>query len=251
MADVAVADSGPAVTGLRAVLPVVDADLAEACVASILAPDSACGLNPEQITVVDNTRHGLDGRWPLPTWRDPDGHNLGVARSWNVAAEQVLADPGCDYLVIMSASLLFGPELHTTWAAQMDTWWGAKVIEADGLSWHLIALHRTCLERVGLFDPAFYPAYFEQTDWCYRLKVIGWEQGFARVWVNALCQGAARHTAVVSCPARPLLDHYEAKWGGPKGSERFVLPYGSLPLDHIETEPVETLADRYGLEVWW
>jgi hypothetical protein len=133
----------------------------------------------------------------------------------------------------------------------MEEFWGAKVIEADGHSWHLIALHRSTFERVGLFDENFYPAYFEQTDWCYRLRMVGWEQGWIRVWVNALSQGSALHNEVVSCPADPLLNYYADKWGGKKGEETFVQPWGSKPLDYFPERSIPDLAREYGLKTWW
>lgn len=237
-------------TGLLAVLPVISHDTADICIGSLLEPGNASGLHPDEILIVDNTIGGTAGRYGLRTHRDVDGHNLGVARAWNVGAREVL-DRDLDYLVLMSASMRFGPELHTTWRRQMETFWGAKVIEADGHSWHLIALHRTCFEQVGLFDENFYPAYFESIDWCYRLRMIGWEQGFIRVWVNALSQGSALHNQIVSTPARPLLDYYAEKWGGKKGEETFVQPYGSKPLGFFDDVPIPVLAERYGLEVWW
>lgn len=238
-------------SGLVAVLPVMLRQPADACVASLLMPDSAAGLSRSELLVVDNSREGFAAeRYGLRTHRDPDGHNLGVARAWNVAVREVL-DDGHDYVVLMSASMRFGPELHTTWRRQMEEFWGAKVIEADGHSWHLIALHRSCFEKVGLFDENFYPAYFEQTDWCYRLRMVGWEHGFIRVWVNALSQGVGMHAPHLSCPAGPLLDYYATKWGGAKGEETFVQPYGAKPLGFFEDTPIPVLAERYGLDVWW
>jgi glycosyltransferase involved in cell wall biosynthesis len=238
------------VSGLVVVLPVIGRETADICIDSLLRNNSAAGLSRDEILIVDNSRKGWGSQYGLRAYRDPDDHNLGVARSWNVGAREVL-DRDLDYLVIMSTAMRFGPELHTTWKRQMEEFWGAKVIEADGHSWHLIALHRTCFEKVGFFDENFYPAYFEQTDWCYRLRMAGWEHGFIRVWVNALSQGHALHNHLVSCPAEPLLDYYAQKWGGKKGEETFVQPFGSKPLGYWELATIPELAARYGLTEWW
>lgn len=240
-------------SGLLCVLPVMPVDdattaVTERCLRSVLAPDSAAGLDPSEILVVDNSRHGYDSG--LRTHRDPNGHNLGVARAWNVGAAEVL-ERDLDYLVIMSASMQFGPILHTTWRHQMETFWGETVIEADGHSWHLIALHRRIFETIGLFDPNFYPAYFEQIDFGYRMRMHRMEAGFRRVWVNALSQGSALHNQAVSCPAGPLLDYYRDKWGGDKGEETFVQPFGDRPIDWWPEASIPELAARYGLVTWW
>lgn len=233
-----------------AVLPVLDYTYADRCIESILAKDSA-GDFGDNLLVVDNTRTGdARTRYGLPTYRDPDGHNLGVARAWNVGARRVVADR-LDYLIIVSASMLFGPIYQTTWMRQMREFWGSRVIEATGHSWHLIALHRATFERVGLFDENFYPAYFEQVDWCRRLKLVGWERAFERVWVNALSQGAALHNQTVSCPAPPLLAYYADKWGGPKLEETHQLPWGDQPLDYWPQRTIPELAEAYNLDIWW
>lgn len=247
-------------SSLLAVLPVITHTYADACVASMVAPDTAWGIDPADVLVVDNTRDG-SCTYPLRTYRDPEGHNLGVARSWNVGAREVL-ERGLDYLVLVSASMLFGPIMHTTWRAQMGTFWGCDVIESTGNSWHLLALHRRVLEAVGLFCAGFYPAYVEQIDYGYRMRQVGMEdtgreRGWRNVWCNAMSQAVAGHLPAVACPWGPLDQLYRQRWGGPKGEERWTLPYGDRPLDYDADAdtPIPVLAERYGLgqrgKDWW
>lgn len=238
---------------LLVVLPVIAQATTDVCLRSVLQPNSAAGLEASEILVVDNSRDGwAEGRYGLRTYRDPDGHNLGVARAWNVGALEVL-DRGQDYLVLMSASMMFGPELHTTWRRQMHTFWGSDLIECEGNSWHLIAIHRRLFEQVGLFDGNFYPGYWEADDFMFRASqtgVVHWP----RAWVNALSQGSGLTIGLggqVSCPAKPLLRYWHTKWGGPKGEEKWVLPFNGKPLDYWEDLPIPLMAERYGLEVWW
>jgi hypothetical protein len=239
----------PEPMSLLVVLPILTHEYADICVDSILMPNSAAGLLPEEILVVDNTREGTADKYGLRTHRDPDGHNLGTARAWNIGAREVM-ERGLDYLVICSASMRFGPLMHTAFSWQLREFWGAKVIQAEGHAWHLIALHRTCFERVGLFDTNFH-CYFEAEEWCLRLRLVGWEHGFVPVWLNAMSQGVALHAPSVSCPAEPLLAYRRDKWGGDKGFESFVLPWGNKPMDYFEDVPIPVLAERYGWETWW
>ena len=246
--------------GLLAVIPIL-ADIdgtTTHCLNSIWAPDSAAGLDPSEILLVDNTRHGwrdLSEKWEgARVYRDPAGHNLGVARSWNIGAREVL-ERGLDYLVIMSSVMRFGPQLHCTLRSQLDSFWGHDVIEVDGHSWHCIAIHRRRFEMVGLFCSGYWPAYYESIDWCRRLHLIGREHGWPHVWVNAMSQGAALHTDLVTIPNEHLLALYRERWGGDKGGETFVLPYGNKPMDYDVEEPIPVLAERYGLaergKGWW
>ena len=242
-------------TGLLVVVPVIMQSTADVCLNSMLAEGSSSGFTRDDVLVVDNSRDGFaEQRYGLRTHRDPDGHNIGVARAWNVAAREVL-DRGLDYLVICSASMLWGPELHCTWRWQMNEFWGAKVIEADGHSHHLIAWHRSVFEKIGLWDGNFWPAYHEATDFGTRMRLVGWEQGFTRCWVNALSTGVAAHAHLVACPADPLLAYYESKWGGPKGEERWMQPFGTKPMDYWEDVPIPEMAERYGYGPryggWW
>lgn len=238
-----------------AVVPVLSAEWAEPMLESVIAPDSSLGLAPEDVLVVDNTRAGDAYRGcGLGYYRDPDGHNLGVARSWNIAAQRVLNE-GRRYLLLMSSSLLFGPIMHTTWLEQMQRFWGERVIECDGHSWHLIAFHREVLERVGLFDSNFYPAYHEATDYGYRMRMVDWEGGWRHCWVNVLSRATARHVDDVACPAEPLLSYYRAKWGGDKGHELYTKPFGCHPLAFFQDKSIPELAVSYGLGEkgvhWW
>ncbi len=237
------------------VLPILDPQIALGCLASIDCPKSASGFDTDNLLVVDNTREGVGHQYGFQTYRDPDGHNLGVARAWNVGARRVL-EQGLDYLVILSASVQFGPELHTTFIKQMEDHEGANVIEATGHSWHLIAFHRRVFETIGLFDENFYPAYFEAIDFGFRMKLrameyVSWEN----VWVNAVSTGVGQHIQFVDCPAAPLLAYYESKWGGPKGEEAWAIPFGdfvSYPkIGYWPEHTIPELAKKYGLKNWW
>lgn len=239
---------------LLAVLPIMIESISDKCIDSIMQPNSAAGLEKHELLIIDNSKDGYGKKYAdkygLNVYRDKDGHNLGTSISWNIGAREVL-ERDYDYLVIMSASMLFGPELHTTWTKQMRTFWGATAIECDGHSWHLIALHKKVFETVGLFDENFYPAYFEQIDFCYRMRMVDMEKMWPRVWVNALSQGAGLHNKVVQVPAQPLLDYYESKWGGEKGRERFDHPFNRHDLDFWDRPSIEQMANDYQLKEWW
>lgn len=236
---------------LLLVLPLLQRDISNDCVVTMQMKDSALGVGPDEILLVDNS---IDGDWVshygYNYYRDPEGHNLGVARAWNIGARKVL-ESNMDYLVCMSAAMRFGPALHTTWRRQMETFWGSNVIECDGHSWHLIAFHRRVFEMVGLFDENFYPAYEEAIDFGYRMRHFGLEKAWPHVWVNALSAGAAMHNEMVSCPNPPLVEYYKEKWGGIKGFETFQLPWGSKPIDYFPKKSIPELAELYGLETWW
>lgn len=240
--------------GLLVVIPVIMRETTDICVESLMMRDSAAGFDRDEILLVDNSREGWAGDYGLRVHRDPDNHQLGVARAWNVGVAEVL-ERNLDYLVICSASMRFGPILQTTWRAQIAEYWGARVIEAHIHSWHAIALHRSIFERLGTFDGNLYPGYFEAEDMAFRMRQVGWEQGFVKVAFNAMSMTVAGHAHLVACPAAPLIAYMERKWGGWHHERRFTMPYGDKPLDYWEDTPIPVLAERYGLGEygvgWW
>lgn len=242
-------------SGLLTIIPVLDESITDKCIDSILMPNSAAGLSPDEILLVDNSREGnWVSKYGLRTYRDPNGHNLGVARSWNIGVQEVL-DKGLDYLLIMSTSMLFGPELHITLKKQLKTFWGENFLEADGHSWHCIAIHRRVFNEIGLFDTNYYPAYEEQIDWCYRARMVGLEGGWRHIWFNAMSQGSAMHNNMISCPNPPLQAYYADKWGGKKGEEKNIVPWGDKPLGYFPEYSIPELAEKYNLGEygigWW
>lgn len=266
------------------VLPAIWPDRTDACLRSFLHPEGSFGYAPlegDRLLIVDNTRGEprdqaderenrrrgyYEVRRPIMgdahgVWvhRDPDGHNLGVAGSWNVGAREVMREGSeFDWLVILSASMEFGPALHTTFREEVARYPDAVIVESMGNSWHLIAIARDTLRAVGLFDENFYPAYEEAIDWGYRQKLLGLEVPWPRVWCNAMSVGAALHVKrelwdAPTCPWGPLGDYYRAKWGGPKGEETFTRPFGHAEnsLDWWPPVDIPAIAARYELEVWW
>src|SRR5690606_23756740 len=48
----------------------------------------------------------------------------------------------------------------------------------DYVTGALFALRRSLWEAIGPFDEGFYPAYYEETDYCYRARQAGYEIGY-------------------------------------------------------------------------
>ncbi len=70
------------------------------------------------------------------------------------------------------------------------------VVEADYLTGAALALHRRTLQRVGLLDEAYYPAYYEDADYCYRARRAGFQ-------VLYQPQAVVRHHESASTAQRP------------------------------------------------
>lgn len=49
----------------------------------------------------------------------------------------------------------------------------STVRDVDYVTGALMAIRRTDIESLGGFDPDYFPAYYEETDWCWRVRAAG------------------------------------------------------------------------------
>jgi len=225
---------------LLVALPVLDDRLASRTVASMSDYVAAC------TEIVDNSARGirqyLVSRPGVSVWTPGSPRNLGVAASWNLVGARVVRDE-LDWLVLLSEAVEFGDPGGEDLVTFLDTCEHAPVEQTPAvgtlLGWKLIALRRETLERVGRFDENLWPAYFEDTDYLYRMALAGLpsprENGIAlpvqAVDARSIGDAHAIRSGLVEVDMPRLAAYYEEKWGGKQGSERFVRPF-----DHPSTD---------------
>lgn len=213
-------------TDYRVILPIIDTDLAIQCMQSMDR------LDHDRVIIIDNrpcprlsALPWMPGRYV--TW---SGLNVGVPASWNEGAHTVVAERA-DLLVICSQAVVFLDGGRSLIAAmdQRDEW-GFEVV---GAGWHLTGLTRAALTTVGPFDESFYPGYFEDTDYLYRMGLAGLpsprENGRSRPWCTVNYADAGHALAIHQQYVHPsfvtLTARYRAKWGGDQGEERYRTPF--------------------------
>lgn len=205
------------------VLPGIDQELTASCMASMR-------IDHERVVVVDNAPLPLVLPW-VPGEVVRTGRNLGVSASWNHGARRVVQERR-DMLVLCSQAIQFGAAGGTDLIDQLPATDGHG-LEVVGPGWHLVCFTRATLEECGPFDEGFFPAYYEDTDYLYRMGLHGLpsprENG--RHWPYVHVQHTDRGTAlsVAKGLAQPawatLADRYRAKWGGDQGSEQYQRPW--------------------------
>ena len=122
------------------------------------------------LLIVDNSGDGFDvpdGPWDRVTvLRMPA--NFGVAASWNLAVKCFFRDDvvfvGSDDLMLPSGAL-----------SRLATIASAETLTLSGTwpYWCLFAVGQRFIERVGLFDERFYPAYHEDSEMQWRAGLVG------------------------------------------------------------------------------
>jgi hypothetical protein len=193
-------------------------------------------FDAKDLLIVDNSPGGplrLSGFPGILHW---SGANIGVAASWNVGARRVIEE-GRDWLVLCSTSARFGRYGGLDFIGALDAWLDAPEIPVGlccwEMGWHFIAIHRSTLDAAGLFDENFYPGYFEETDYLYRLGLEGLDspRENGRPWPFVRCeaeygaQASSLTSGLVEVQFGALSGYYRLKWGGDPGEERFQHPF--------------------------
>ena len=171
-------------------------------------------------------------RTPLPVWWATLPRKGSVAASWNAIAgaylsARVLTDP----LIISNDDVVFHPgtlqsminfhHAHPDYAVALST------AQWSCFLWDL----PFCLERVGLFDEAFHPAYFEDCDYSYRLCLAGIPQlecDFPVTHQGSQTIGKYREDEMEVKHHRHFRRnraYYRSKWGGVNGAETYTRPF--------------------------
>ena len=116
--------------------------------------------------------------------------------------ELVAAAESDERIAALGAKILYFAEPDRLWSAggnvnytetvarlrgyrQRDSGQFDRMADVDYVSGCAMLLRRQALEQIGLLDPVFSPAYFEDTDWCMRARRTGWRIVYvpaARVW---------------------------------------------------------------------
>lgn len=159
---------------------------------------------------------------------------LGVAPSWNRFITQ---SPGPWFIAANDIQLMPGAlaladkVVHTT----PD----ASVICADG--YNIFMMTPLGVEKVGLFDENFYPAYFEDVDHFRRVRLSGAKavnvpgftfiHGEAPHWGSSTINSDPEMASKNKVTFANLREYYVRKWGGPPAGETFKTPFNrNVPL---------------------
>ena len=198
-------------------------DLLEACVASIDTPVA-------RLVIVDNSPHGLGdaARSACPpavrelcVTRPPS--NLGYPGSIN---HVIRTHADAPWWGIANADVVFGPgdlaTLDTVMAEPGPKWVGIEDWRAFGLSFEAV-------ERVGLWDENFWPAYCEDADYERRCSLAGVPWGVIRgstthIRSVTIQEGRYAQRNATTYPAN--VAYYFRKWGGHlRGGETYSTPF--------------------------
>lgn len=175
--------------------------------------------------------------------------NLGVSKAWNAGIIQAIGHEA-DYALIVNDDLMLFPgtikkmrdyladgnifvtAVNYRDEGRYDSWEGPGV--PDFSCWMIRP--REFVVKVGWADERFSPAYFEDNDLHYRMKLAGVASPClpdARMHHDGSVTQNWNGTQVVT---PTMFNHnrfyYMQKWGGPPGQETFVHPFNHADNDY-------------------
>lgn len=187
------------------------------------------------IFIVDNGGQGIEvGKYsPLNIEIYVPGFNIGVAGSWNYLCRVIFYSRGYDYAMILNDDIIIDHteeeyEKAINFINSVNKF-GIKFLYLSEKDWCFFLLSREVYEKVGDFDEAFYPAYFEDNDYAYRMKLekvgVIKNRGFnPKVYNNSM---TSRKDPNINNGFMQNREYYIKKWGGLPGQETFTTPFGN------------------------
>jgi GT2 family glycosyltransferase len=161
--------------------------------------------------------------------------NLGVAASWN----KIIRENPADYWLLIGNDI----ELAPGDLSKIDAWVRSNpeyVVAPANWGHSLFAVMPRCIEQVGWFDENFYPAYSEDQDQMYRIKLAGapWADvsdcraihGEPPLWGSSTVWSDPVLTQRCKITQRNNHEYYRQKWGGDPGKETFTRPFNDQAL---------------------
>ncbi len=204
----------------------------------------------ERIVLIENSASGYE---PPNDWQFDRLRiirpiiNIGYGGGINAAISQT---PDAAWWLFVNADIAFRPGAL---AAIDEAMSGADeprfVVTASANPFACGALNRQLVGLVGLFDEwTYYPAYYEDNDFAYRMKLLGLEQTVLPVTVmHGEADGPENASATIrsdpryrEANGRSFMENqrrYIEKWGGLPRHEVFTRPWDSdVPLSYTPVD---------------
>lgn len=158
------------------------------------------------------------------------GSNIGVAAAWNA----ILDEAGDEPVLISNDDVELGRETISVLSAKHEELPDALLLADDGpdaSGWCLFFHPQSLYKKIGPYDESFHPAYYEDSDYRWRMKLEKREPVLVKTEFKHAVRGSW------SDESRKImgrsLEQFERKWGGnPRGDESalFTEPFDGAPI---------------------
>lgn len=149
--------------------------------------------------------------------------NMGVAGSWNYICKEIFKHH--DYAVLLNDDVYLG--YNTERINKVIEKYPNTLIQSY-VSWSVVVISKHLYNLIGQFDEIFYPAYYEDSDYLYRMKLNGILQEVSAELnpdVVRISMTQEKAPDFVNASMAANRNRYIAKWGGLPLLEKFLFPY--------------------------
>jgi hypothetical protein len=113
-----------------------------------------------------------------------------------------------------------------------------------------IVLNSMLLNRVGYFDENFFPGYFEDNDYRYRIKLTNTKITsiplLAEHQTSSTLNSSDKFKQKNNVSFQENYNYYISKWGGPPNHEIYITPFNkNLPVDYWHYNPERSQSLRW------
>jgi GT2 family glycosyltransferase len=174
------------------------------------------------IYIVDNGNQEIDDSNPW-VHIHRSFKNLGVSASWNWCLKKAFEN-GYTHIAILNDDIVWEKTIDQIEQFIKDNPAGLYV---SGGTWCCFILSYEAFMKVGGFDEGFYPAYFEDNDFCYRCRLAE----IPRVTDPFFSPEVYRNSMTIDKDGSlntnfdTNKEKFAVKWGGEPGKEKFKVPY--------------------------
>ncbi|MFP4381971.1 MAG: glycosyltransferase family 2 protein [Candidatus Sumerlaeia bacterium] len=109
-----------------------------------------------------------------PGWLDAFARVAAEHDKWGIMGCKLLYPDG---KTIQHAGGVIAPNgntMHLGYEAPDDGSWD-ELIQCDYVTGAALAIRRELMDRLGMLDEKYFPIYFEETDYCWRARQLGYE----------------------------------------------------------------------------
>jgi GT2 family glycosyltransferase len=175
------------------------------------------------IYIVDNGSQKIESKIKHPNVEVIESEkNIGVAASWNLLCDKIFKEN--DYAIILNDDIYLG---RKDWEIDDLLKNYKRAFYCCTQDFASFIIPKGTYKRIGQFDDVFYPAYYEDNDYEYRLKLWGL-QPFRIPFLNPFLY-ATSQTLEKEPTLKKMTDlnkqRYIDKWGGEPKREKFKKPY--------------------------
>lgn len=194
------------------------------------------------VLVVDNGNQGISH--PNIVVNE---QNKGVAGSWNQLIRTLRANnPALTHVVLLNDDIVWGKSVDQVKSILAEH--GTNTLVTSDFFWSVICIPLELYDSVGEFDENFFPAYFEDNDYAYRVKLTNGE--FKHVSTAELNPVVMRNSMTID-KDQSLNKNFEAnaqyffrKWGGEPTKERYLHPFNiNQTAILMQKEQIKGLSD--------